>query len=436
MYIKVYLLFSSTPKNRIYSVLFGVLSGGKMKNVNIDIPNKDCRGISLLTEDSYLFDLITDAKQFKFTDSYKLQLRITISTEYQKHQKKITKKFNKNQTLLQAMSVMNGYRENVTNSLKDGSIQKERLIKKITNKNGILDGKSILNDIFDDYINGKRHTLKDKTINSYIGFYNTWLRDGIGKLKIDSISRSDLQAVVYHVLSLRAPRTAKTLKEVINPIFKHYLHAGYIATNPVELLEFKKFDNVKNPQLSDAQIKSLYNAINQYDIEPFRSIFVWLATGRRVNEVLSLKWSDIDLNRGTYVIIPENNKAGKRMEYLLDDDLLFVVNHIQKNGIYLFPAIKNQNNKMHNDTIKKHWVKILTNTNLVRIDEKTKKVMPLIRIHDLRHIVGLKLVNAGVSLEVIASVLGHTTTNVTKRYSKVRMETAGKALSDFKKLIQ
>ena len=77
-----------------------------MKNVNIDIPNKDCRGISLLTEDSYSFDLITDAKQFKFTDSYKLQLRITISTEYQKHQKKITKKFNKNQTLLQAISVI------------------------------------------------------------------------------------------------------------------------------------------------------------------------------------------------------------------------------------------------------------------------------------------------------------------------------------------
>jgi integrase len=136
------------------------------------------------------------------------------------------------------------------------------------------------------------------------------------------------------------------------------------------------------------------------------------------------------------VIIPENNKAGKRMEYLLDDDLLHVVNHIPKNGVYLFPAIKNQNNKMHNDTIKKHWLKILTNANLVKIDEKTKNVIPLIRIHDLRHIVGLKLVNAGVSLEVIASVLGHTTTNVTKRYSKVRMETAGKALSDFKKLIK
>jgi integrase len=432
----VYLLFLGTPKNKVFGVLFGVLLRGQMKNINIDITNKDCRGISLLTEDSYPFDLITDAKQFKPIDSYTLQLRITISTEYQKHQKKITKKFNKNQTLLQAISVMNGHREIITNSLKDGSIQKERLIKKITNKNGILDGKSILNDIFDDYINGKRHTLKDKTINSYIGFYNTWLRDGIGKLKIDFISRSDLQGVVYHVLSLRAPRTAKTLKEVINPIFKHYLHAGYIVTNPVELLEFKKFDNVKNPQLSDAQIRLLYNAIDQYDVEPFRSIFVWLATGRRVNEVLSLKWGDIDLNSNTYAIIPENNKAGKRMEYLLDDDLLHVVNHIPKNGIYLFPAIKNQNNKMHNDTIKKHWVKILTNANLVKIDEKTKKVIPLIRIHDLRHIVGLKLVNAGVSLEVIASVLGHTTTNVTKRYSKVRMETAGKALSDFKKLIK
>lgn len=407
-----------------------------MKLVKIEIPNKDCRGMSLVEEDNFPLDIISDIKQFKPSNSYKLQLRVTISTEYQKHQKKITKVFNKNQTLLQAISFMNAQRDGIQNSLKDGSIQKERIAKKLSRNSGLLDGNSCLNDIFDDYIQGKKNTLKAKTVLSYEGFYNSWLREGVGTLKIANISRADLQNVVHKILSLRAPRTAKTLKEVINPIFKNFVHSGFITSNPVELLEFKKFDNVKNPEVTDEQIKALYGAINNYDTEPFRSIFVWLATGRRVNEVLSLKWSDINLNSCTYTVLPENNKAGKRMEYVLDDDLLHVVNTLPKKSQYIFPAIKNPNLKMHNDTIKKHWIKILTNANLVNIDEKNNKVIPLIRIHDLRHIVGLKLVNAGISLEVIASVLGHTTTNITKRYSKVRTETAGKALSQFKELIK
>lgn len=407
-----------------------------MKHINIDIPNKDCRGISLIEEDNFPLDLIFDIKQYKPIGKYKLQLRVTISTEYKKHQKKIVKEFNKNQTLLQAISFMNAQRDVIQNSLKDGSIQKERIAKKLSLNSGLMDGNSCLNDVFDDYIIGKKNTLKPKTILSYEGFYNTWLRDSIGVLKVVNISRGDLQAVVHKILSLRAPRTAKTIKEVLNPIFKNFVHSGFIPSNPVELLEFKKFDNVKNPELSDEQIKALYEAINNYVSEPFRSIFVWLATGRRVNEVLSLKWNNLNLNTHTYTILPENNKAGKRMEYVLDDDLLYIVNNIPKKGEYIFPAIKNPKLKMHNDTIKKHWVKILEDANLVTIDKKTNKIIPIVRVHDLRHIVGLKLVNAGVSLEVIASVLGHTTTNITKRYSKVRTETAGKALSQFKELIK
>jgi len=47
-----------------------------------------------------------------------------------------------------------------------------------------------------------------------------------------------------------------------------------------------------------------------------------------------------------------------------------------------------------------------------------------------------ELVNAGVSLEVIASVLGHTTTAVTKRYSNVRTKTAAKAMKQFKDMVK
>ncbi|QCD52674.1 phage portal protein [Campylobacter sp. RM16192] len=49
-------------------------------------------------------------------------------------------------------------------------------------------------------------------------------------------------------------------------------------------------------------------------------------------------------------------------------------------------------------------------------------------IHDLRHLIGGVLVSEGKTLEQIASILGHTSTNVTKRYSKVRQEVAAESL--------
>ena len=54
-----------------------------------------------------------------------------------------------------------------------------------------------------------------------------------------------------------------------------------------------------------------------------------------------------------------------------------------------------------------------------------------LRIHDLRHIIGSDLVSNNFTLEEIAQVLGHTSTSVTKRYSKVREEKANEALDSF-----
>lgn len=393
-----------------------------MKYIKVNLQNRDCRNISLSVEENFKFTEITDSKDYKITSNFTMMARVTYQANYKRIQKKKVVEFNKNQTLLQAIDIMIEERAKLTRLLQDGSVARERESIAI---NTSLNGSSRLNDIFDDYIDGKSRTLKDKTIKTYKGFYNTWIKAVIGNKAIRDITDVELQGIVNRVLKERAPKTAKTLKEVLNPIFKKYRNKGYIQSNPVELLEFKKFDNVKNPTITDTQIKSLYQAIYGYGVEPFRSIFVWLSTGRRVNEVLTLKWEDINLADKEFTIRPDNNKAGKGMTYQLDDDLLYTLDRLEHRAGYLFPAIKHPNKKMHNDTLKRHWKKILDNAGIEHL-----------RIHDLRHIIGLKLVNAGMSLEVIASVLGHTTTAITKRYSKVRQETASKALSEFKSMIK
>ncbi|WP_291891620.1 tyrosine-type recombinase/integrase [Campylobacter sp.] len=80
--------------------------------------------------------------------------------------------------------------------------------------------------------------------------------------------------------------------------------------------------------------------------------------------------------------------------------------------------------KMDNGTLRKHWQKVLD------------KLGIHIRIHDLRHLIGGVLVSESKTLEQIASILGHTSTSVTKRYSKVRQEVAAEGLDEFFKRVK
>jgi integrase len=208
-------------------------------------------------------------------------------------------------------------------------------------------------------------------------------------------------------------------------MFKRYVLDGTINTNPADLIQIPKFDNEVTVELSDEQVKELYELLFNYEIEPFRSMFIWLTHGRRLNEVLSLQWEDINFDNKTYTIKSENNKVRKPMTYKLSDELLTTLEQLgnQTKG-YVFHALNDKTKKMNKGTIRNHWEKIL------------KRLGVHLRMHDLRHLIGGTLVSSGKTLEQVASVLGHTSTSVTKRYSKVREEVAAESLDDFFKRVR
>ena len=55
--------------------------------------------------------------------------------------------------------------------------------------------------------------------------------------------------------------------------------------------------------------------------------------------------------------------------------------------------------------------------------------LPKMRLHDIRHLIGFMGVNSGYSLEQIGSVLGHSSTATTKRYSNIKSDSAKEVLS-------
>ncbi len=234
---------------------------------------------------------------------------------------------------------------------------------------------------------------------------------------------------------LQAVRQVSSQREALLQKLIEGTHQEEKRRIPTLKQAWEDYVEMKKNQLSANTLVSYTTFMNKWilseptlsksPIEPFRSIFVWLSHGRRQNEILSLSWEDINFENGTYTIKFENNKVRKPMTYKLTHELIKTLETlgIGEKG-YIFHALKDNTKKMSKETVRNHWNKIL------------EQVGIKIRMHDLRHLIGGTLVSSGKTLEQVASVLGHTSTSVTKRYSKVREEVAAESLDDFFKRVR
>lgn len=274
-----------------------------------------------------------------------------------------------------------------------------------------------LREAWDDYIgereaNGK---LSVKNISNQKLLFGKHLQE-IEDYPLTDIDTDDLQNIVNGMLkSGSAPRTAKGIKDYMRPFFKW----AKVVPNPAEGIELPSFDNTVNFELAEDKAKKLISAMINYPEPVIKGIFSFLLDGRRLGEVLLLKWSSIDFDNNIYTVQGFTTKNRKTAIYDLREVTAMAIQDIQKESAYIFPARMNKENPMSAETFRWHWEKVLEDLNIQ------------MRVHDIRHLIGGTLVNAGATLEEIAAVLGHSSTNVTRRYSNVKKETASKAVNKF-----
>ena len=387
------------------------------KLIKVNLAKADCRGIYFVNNDDLFGGKEIHSAPTYINRDFKLVLRVTHTNESNmRTQTKKSYAFSKKITFLQAVRQVSSQREALLQKLIEGTHQEEK--RRIPT----------LKQAWEDYVEMKKNQLSANTLVSYTTFMNKWIlsEPTLSKSPISKITTKQLQKIVNEILEMgMSPRTAKSVKEMLRPLFKQYVLQGVTQVNPAELIQVPKFNNEVTIDLPEEKVKELYDALYNYPIEPFRSIFVWLSHGRRQNEILSLSWEDINFENGTYTIKFENNKVRKPMTYKLTHELIKTLETlgIGEKG-YIFHALKDNTKKMSKETVRNHWNKIL------------EQVGIKIRMHDLRHLIGGTLVSSGKTLEQVASVLGHTSTSVTKRYSKVREEVAAESLDDFFKRVR
>ncbi len=179
---------------------------------------------------------------------------------------------------------------------------------------------------------------------------------------------------------------------------------GWLQDNPVRRVRRLKEPSGRVRFLSEDERTHLLEACQaSHDRRLYPLVLMAVSTGARWGELSALRWREVDLQRGYAVI--EHSKNGDRRSLPLAGPLLEVlqemakVRRIKTDLVFAGPA-----GTVHFP--KRVWVKALAEAEVEDFN-----------FHDLRHTAASYLAMSGASLMEIASVLGHRTLAMVKRYS-------------------
>ena len=185
-------------------------------------------------------------------------------------------------------------------------------------------------------------------------------------------------------------------------IVKHALHVAKLEWEwevPNDL-----FAGIRLPQIhqrgvrriNDHDLKSLLEEASKHSnmyLKPI--ILIAINTAMRRGEILSLKWSDIDLKRSLINI--DNTKTGYARSIKINNDVRIVLENLEMIDERVFPISINSLRLCYQRLCNKLNIKI--------------------RFHDFRHEAISRLFEQNLSIPHIASISGHRTVSQLFRYA-------------------
>ena len=256
----------------------------------------------------------------------------------------------------------------------------------------------------------------------------TRIRDAFGSVRLDLIEKR--KVAVFHAKLVKevglSPASADHHPKLLRRMLSMAMSYELIERNPLSRFELFNIDNKKENYLSDEDLVQLMGVLRSDANRTVCNIVILLlGTGCRLNEILTAKRADIDLENRVLRIAASNSKSKRVRSVPLNDMSAMVIQEQMENSAgYEYLFINHQTGKPYT-TIMKVWERL-----------RLKAGLPHLRIHDLRHSFASFLVNQGRTLYEVQQILGHSQSIVTERYAHLSTKTLQDASNSAGRLIQ
>ena len=310
-------------------------------------------------------------------------------------------------------------------------------------------------------VSGSHHatpSFSPKTVETTRMYIEDPIIPALGSIQVAKLTPTDLDRFYRQLLEVGrsrgpyAPATIRRVHGIIRRALTQGVRWGWITHNPaidaspprVPMKELKPPD--------PGQVVQLFRLAQESDPELATFIMLAASSGARRGELLALRWSDIDLDRGTLSIergivrvgdslIEQGTKTHQSRRISLDSGTVTALRiHRQQaterarlagskitSESFVFSHSVDGSTPWHPDSTSRAFRRICQQAGVTGV-----------RLHDLRHYVATRLLTAGVDVRTVAGRLGHrnpsTTLNVYSHFvpetDQEAAETLGRIFED------
>lgn len=208
-----------------------------------------------------------------------------------------------------------------------------------------------------------------------------------------------------------SPATVNRELAFLKTVFNKAVEWGRLENNPAARVKKFRENNVKERILNDDEARRLIG-ISSPALRPI--IIIALNTGMRRGEILGLRWEDIDFNKGFIGIQAGESKTGEGRKIPMNYQVFEVLKSIPRSPEHVF---FNPETKDHIKDIKTGFKSACQRAGIKGL-----------RFHDLRHTGASRMVEAGVDLATVSKILGHSSIQMTMRYTHPTPENMKRAV--------
>ena len=254
------------------------------------------------------------------------------------------------------------------------------------------------------YTRPKSQAKAETMFRNYLGeFHNR---------KMISITRADMERMHAGLRDRISLYTANRTLALVKHMYNKAIEWGYPSRHGNPAVGIKMFrERSRERFLLPDEIKRFFAALNEEPNEVFKNyVLLSLFIGQRRQNMLSMRWSNVDLDLG-YVLFPDS-KNGDPQRIPLITQALDILKEMRQHATDDWVFSSNAGSKSgHFEDLHRPWYALLERAGIEDM-----------RIHDLRRTFGSYQAITGASLHIIGKALGDKTTAATQVYSRLTID--------------
>lgn len=260
--------------------------------------------------------------------------------------------------------------------------------------------------------------FKGKTWTEDLSKYNLYIKNILGGKKISDINSNTIRTWQRKLTAKKKVRgegniSKTTINRAYSIISTVYNQCARHLDNPCAGI--KKYKEQKRTVfLKQEQLKKFFSELNSIATPDYLKDFLLLSlyTGARRSNLLGMRWRDVDLDQGLWVIPGDETKNEEAQAIpLLKNEISILERRKGKaSSIFVFPSTKSKTG--HLVEPKKAWKSFLQRAGL----------QGDYRLHDLRRTLGSWQAMTGSSTKLIGATLGHRSDQATAHYAHLTID--------------